>query len=130
MFRYRPVQRLPPSLLIFSRLKRSTISTAREYNRLRSSSFDTSLLIVADNQPTLPADDNKPSTLARMISLGPLGQSKLITGKPQDIASQRALGKPSPREERTKNAATNLCRANKAPLPTTRGYCPVDAASM
>src|SRR5580698_6250371 len=36
-----------------------------------------------------------------MISAGPDGQSKLIDGKPQAIASSKAFGKPSNLEERT-----------------------------
>ena len=90
--------------MTFFKPNRSTTSTAWERRRFRSVSSDIKRSIAAAKALVSPAGTSKPSVPFRIIVLGPLGQSKLITGNPQAIASQSTLGKPSNLDDKTKTS--------------------------
>jgi len=52
-----------------------------------------------------PGGTRRPFFSGSISSAGPQGQSALTTGRPQAMASHRALGKPSYRDESTNRSA-------------------------
>ena len=84
---------------------RSTTPCACAARRLRSSPSASNRSMAAAKACSSSGGTSTPSTPSVMISRGPLAQSKLITGRPQAIASHKALGKPSRREDKTNRSA-------------------------
>src|SRR5438876_4613264 len=91
--------------IIRSKLKRLVISLALNARRLLSVSSLMRRFIAHVSESVSSLGINIPSTPLVIISRGPLGHSVEITGKPQAIASQRAFGKPSNREDITNRSA-------------------------
>ena len=74
--------------------------------------------MAAASASTSPSGTTCPSTPSRMMSRGPVGQSKLTTGSPTAIASSSTIGKPSLRELITYSEARDIssCRLDVKPI--------------